>query len=284
MTLPIDSPASPGPKGQLLQLPAPRKLRWSRRSALRWDFLKTCALFAVLYIFTRNAGILHLLEIFLAAFTAVVAWPFVRDPWVLHRRYSAPTHVRYRVIEGGQVPARIHRAISIHISQLAKLGFEMAGYLAHERETVLSVVALMIHRENLESAHVAWTGSGIRVTQMVAFETRFEDGSSISTSDRRRASMFRPDPSHSSFAFPQVRSIEVLNQIHHKLKVSLSAARRPVLEGKDEEIGIFVQRAQEHHHWIMNQGDHKLAPSQESYVFTWRGACRHAWLQTWPTT
>ncbi len=283
MTLPIDSPTSPLPEDRLLQIPATRKLRWSRRGAVRGDFVKTCALFAALYIVTRDTRILHLLGIFLVALAAVVVWPFVRDPWVLYRRYSAPAHVRYRVVQSGQVPARIHRAISTHISQLANLGFEMAGYLAHERETVLSVVALMIHREKQDSAHVAWTSSGIKVTKLVAFETRFEDGCSLSTTDRRRTSMFRAHPSHEVFAFPQIRSIDDLYQLHLRLKLRFST-RRSVIGSQGEEIGIFMQLVQEHHFRIMNQGNYKQAPSGERYVFTWTGACRHAWLQAWPTT
>ena len=280
MTEPTPSLPSQSPSDQALRLPAKSKLRWSRRSAVRSDFIKACVVFAVLFILTRNIAFLHLFDIFLAAFAVLVAWPFVQAPWLMYRRYSAPIHTPFRPVNGQALPAGIQNAISHCVPQLTDLGFEFAGYLAQERKTATIVIALMIHRDEQDSAHFAWFVTGLKTIQLLAFQTRFDDGFSVSTSDQRRSSMFRPDPHHPVFRFPKIRSAEDLYELHRKLKPDLSANRSAIIGGEIEEITYFIERAEQHREEIMNQGDYKLDPTGQSYVFTRAGACRHAWLQT----
>jgi hypothetical protein len=282
MTAPTHTSPSQSPSDQALRLPAKSKLRWSRRSTVRSDFIKACIAFAVFFVLTRNTAFLHLLEIFLVAFAAVVAWPFIQAPWLMYRRYSVPIHLPFRRVEGQVLPAGVQNAISCCVPQLTDLGFEFASYLAQERKTVTTVIALMIHRANQDSAYFAWFVTGLKTIQLLAFQTRFDDGFSVSTSDQQRGPMFQPNPLHPVFRFPKIRSAADLYQLHRKLKPEFSANRSAILGGAIEEIAYFIERAEQHREEIMNQGDYKLAPSGESYVFTRAGACRHAWLQAWP--
>ena len=86
------------------------------------------------------------------------------------------------------------------------------------------------------------------------------------------------------FRFPKIRPAADLYQLHRKLKPDFSANRSAIIGGEIEEIAYFIERAEQHRIEIMNQGDHELSPSGQSYVFTCAGACRHAWLNTWPIT
>ena len=137
-------------------------------------------------------------------------------------------------------------------------------------------------REYGDSAQLAKVDSSLQTTHLVVFNTRFDDGVVLETSDGHRARIFRRKAKFSTFRFPQVRNLENLYQLHTALKHEFTANRRPVAATPEFAATAFIDTAEEVHSLNMSQGDYKLDPSGEHYVYTWKGAFRHSLLQTWP--
>jgi len=114
------------------------------------------------------------------------------------------------------------------------------------------------------------------------FKSRFADGLAFETSDSHTPQLFEPDPNFPVFHFPSVRSTRDLYRLHSKIKERYGTSRAPALADKEGELKEFIVRAEIVRDRHACSGVYKLAPAADRYVYTWKGAIRHAWLRAWP--
>jgi len=141
---------------------------------------------------------------------------------------------------------------------------------------------LFVHEDNKDSAQLATIESGLGTIHLLVFKARFDDGFAYETSDGHTAPVFKPDPNYRVFRFPDVRSTRDLYRLHCKLKEQFVSGHRPTMADKDGELAEFSARAGATHQRHAQSGDYKLSPAGDCYIYTWRGAIRHAWLLAWP--
>lgn len=209
-----------------------------------------------------------------------VSWPILQGTYLLHKNKSVSPRAGYRIADNsllGELPT--HDA-----ADLARLGFAFVGCLEKEPDDprVTTHVAIFVHEESGNSAQLARVRSSLRTTYLVAFATRFRNGLVVETSDSFRTPIFHPKPKYQSFRFPQVRSTSNLYFLHQAITREYEASRIKLRETPENALANFIEAAEEIHILNMEQGDYRLNPTGDRYVFTWRGAFRHSFLHAWP--
>ncbi len=257
-----------------------KALRWSRQPGTRLQVVGIWMFVALLAAITGSQVGWRLFEIVSAAGLAFFVWPFLQGPYLLYTRHWLPLRADYRIFEGdlrSEFPE--HR-----IAALSSLGFEFAGYLVQEPGTrnVALRLAVFIHSANKDSVQLAKIVSGLTTIPIVAFKSRFDDGFAFETSDSHTPTPFKRDPDYQVFPFPGLRSTTDLYRLHCKIKEQFALSRRPVLADKSGEVAEFMARAEVVRERHAHSGDYKLSPAGDRYLYTWRGAIRHAWLHGWP--
>jgi hypothetical protein len=257
-----------------------KALRSSRLPLTRLHIFAIWILVTILAAITGHQVSWHLFEIASGASIAFFLWPFVQGPYLLYTRRSLPLRADYRIFTGEIGPEYPkHR-----IDALFGLGFRYAGQLvqAPRGRNVAVHVAMFIHPANQDSVQLGRIVSGLRTTHALVFKARFDDGFAFESSNSHTAQIFRPDPCFPVFRFPALRSTTDLYRLHRKIKEQFALSHSPTLAEADEELSEFIARAEIVRQRHAQGGDYKLAPAGDKYVYTWRGAIRHAWLQTWP--
>jgi hypothetical protein len=261
-------------------------LRWSREPATRLQVFAIWAFVAMLLAITRNAAAWHIFEISSASALAFFLWPFVDGPFLLHARSTLPLRADYRPISN---PAEIaYLGLDIptrRVSELQKMGFHSAGQLLREPEgrNAVSHLEMFIHPENKDSAQLAQHITGLRRNYLLIFKSRFEDGFAFETSNNHTAPIFDPDPNFPVFRFPAVRLTGDLYRLHCKIKERFLDTHRPAIGESQGELAEFITRAEIiHERFAVQSGDYQLSPSGDRYIYSWKGAIRHAWLMAWP--
>jgi hypothetical protein len=142
---------------------------------------------------------------------------------------------------------------------------------------------LYVHQGNQDSAYLAEIISGLGTTPVVSFKARFEDGFAFETNNVSNASIFKENPDHRSFRFPQVRSTDSLYRLHRRIKQDAVADHHhPIIADKQGELAEFVARAEALHQRMAQCGDYQLSLEGDCYRPTWKGAMRQSWLLAWP--
>ena len=134
---------------------------------------------------------------------------------------------------------------------------------------------------NMDTAQLAKIRTRLGPKYICVFETRFQDGFILECSNASSLEMFAPDSTHRVFRFPQLRFPLDLYRIHQRLRERFSVDRRAILGSTTEELEHYLARAETIHQRIAAT-DYKLDKDCDRYVYTIRGAIRHAWLLTWP--
>jgi hypothetical protein len=255
-------------------------LRWSREPGTRLQVVGIWMFVVLLAAVTGSEVGRRLFEIVSAASLAFFVWPFVQGPYLLYTRHWLPLRADYRIFEGellAQFPA--HR-----IEGLSRLGFEFAGHLVQYPGTrnVAVRLAMFIHPANKDSAGLAEVVSGLRTIAFLAFKSRFDDGFAFETSNSQTATVFERDPNFQVFQFPGLRSTTDLYRLHCKIKEQFALSHRATLADKNGEVAEFMARAEVVRQRHAHSGDYKLSAAGDRYLYTWRGAIRHAWLHGWP--
>jgi hypothetical protein len=254
--------------------------RWYNRTWVRSIVFLGALLVLALHLVMRSSVTLNALRLTGALVVLFAVWPLLIGTYLLHQNRTASKRAGYKVVDSLRLGELwVHRA-----TELAQMGFKFVACLEktpdHPRVTTL--LALFVHPEYGDSAQLAKVDSSLRTNHLVVFNTRFDDGVVLETSDRHRARIFRRKARFPTFRFPQVRNLENLYQLHRALKHEFTASHRPVAATPEFAATAFIDTAEEVHSLNMRQGDYKLDPSGEHYVCTWKGAFRHSLLQTWP--
>jgi hypothetical protein len=263
-----------------LSLIKPKALRWSRRGGSRVQVFALWILLLVLWTITRSAQSWRILELMSLLVLGFFLMPFVQGPYLLYRKASRPLRADYRLWAGEIKPDfPQHR-----LDHLFSLGFTYAGQLVKEPgvTNVATFIAIFIHPKNRDSAQLVQVVSGLGTTPGLVFKSRFNDGFAFETGSFSVAPIFQPDPQFPVFRFPDVRSTHDLYRLHCKIKEQFSYAHIPTIADAEGELAEFIARAEIVNHRHVNSADYKLSPARDRYVYTCRGAIRHAWLRAWP--
>lgn len=273
-------PEVPENESKKLHKITPMALRWSRMPVSRLQIFAVWVFVAILAAITGHAISLHVFEIASAACIAFFLWSFVQGPYLLYTKNWRPLRADYRVSENPIRP----EFPKPRVDALLSLGFQPAGELVQEPagRNVLAHFAMFIHPANKDSAQLGRIMSGLQIIHIVVFKARFDDGFAFETSNSHVAPIFEPDPRFHVFRFADVRSTHDLYRLHRKIKEQFFASQHSVLADERGELAEFMARAEVIHQKHAQGGDYKLSPAGDRYVYTWRGAIRHAWLFAWP--
>lgn len=254
--------------------------RWYRRTSLRSGIFLILLVAACLHLLLRSNGTVRTLQAAAIATAVYLVWPFLTGTYTLHQKRTIGLRAGYRVVDNlrfGELP--LHRA-----TELASLGFDFVGCLEKtpDHPLVSTLVAIFVHPENGDSAQIGKVDNSLRTTHLVVFNTRFDDGLVLETGNGHRRPIFRPKAMFPTFRFPQVRNLRDLYRIHQAIAREYAGVRRPIAATAELAIPTFIDAAEQIHSLNALQGDYKLNKSGEHYVYTWKGAFRHNFLQTWP--
>jgi len=257
-----------------------RVLRWSRRPLTRLQIFALWAVITIFYVGSRSQVSWRIFEVASAAALIFFTWPFVDGPYRLYRRGMLPLRADYRIFEGPLTP----EIPEYRVRDLSHLGFKSTGRLAQKPGTrnVAARIELFVHAANGDSAQLGHVVSGLRNTPVLIFKARFEDGFAFETSNTRIAPIFQPDPNFPVYRFPAVRSTKSLYRLHCKIKEQFVLTHGHPIVNPDGELDEFIRRAEIVRQRHAQGGHYKLASSGDRYVYTLKGAIRHAWLSAWP--
>jgi hypothetical protein len=278
--MPDESPNSPSPPLTILGKRVTSVQRWYRRTSVRSLVFLIFFLVVILHLFLRLSESLHALQVAAALAVLYVVWPFLSGTYLLHQKRTKSLRANYRVVDNlrfGELWA--HRAI-----ELADLGFKFVACLERppDHPLVTTLVAIFVHPENGESAQLAKVQSSLNSNHLVVFNTRFDDGLVLETSNWHRRPIFRRKANFPTFRFPQVRNLKDLYQIHRAISRKYIGQRKPVAASAELAVPTFIETAEHIHSLNASQGDFKLNKSGDRYAYTWKGAFRHNFLSTWP--
>jgi len=259
----------------------PRVLRWSRKPLTRLQvFAVWAVIITIVCVVSRSEASWRIFEVVSALVLAFFGWPFVDGPYRLYRRGMLPLRADYRIFEGPFTP----KIPEYLVRDLSCLGFKSTGRLVQEPGTrnVAAQIELFVHAANKDSAQVGYVMNGLRDIPVLVFKARFEDGFAFETSNTRNAPVFQPDPNFPVCRFPAVRSTKSLYRLHCKIKEQFALTHGLPIADPDGELNEFIHRAEIVRQRHAQSGHYKLASSGDCYVYTLRGAIRHACLSAWP--
>lgn len=256
-----------------------KKLRWSRRGATRFKVFAVWMVVLLFWAITRSAPSWRIFEVTSLLVLGFFLWPFVQGPYLLYRNASRPLHADYRLWTGQIKPDfpeyRMHA--------LLNMGFRYAGQLVEEnKKNVMAAVSIFVHPGNLDSAQLGKIVTGLGTTEGLIFKSRFHDGFAFETSSFGVPPVFPPDPQFPIFRFPDVRLTRDLYRLHCKIKEQFLSTHNPAIGEPEGELAEFIARAEIVNQRHVNSPDYKLSPAGDRYIYTVRGAIRHAWLHASP--
>ena len=248
---------------------------WSRWRTVRLLLVVTWIVTLFFRALSDAAAVVRPLQILTAVVLPVILWPWVRGPYRLYSRCSLPLSAHFSVQEMAESARFFPESYE---RPLVKLGFEIFGYLKKEPRVQ---VAFYLHPETVDTAQIGRIESHWGPRYLYIFETQFDDGFILESSNGSSVGLLAPDPNHPVFRFPQLRFPNDLYRIHQELKKRFSSARRPVRGSAEEELKRYIARAEAIHQRLV-AADYKMDKAGNRYVYTIWGATRHAWLLTWP--
>jgi hypothetical protein len=278
--MPENPPTTPSPELTIAGTRMVRVQRWSRTHPVRGKLFLLLVLASVLAFSSTSNGLFRLRKAILVFDVLFVLWPYFQGTYLLYTRGSTPLRAGFRQTDS----AFFDGLQEFEVSPLLKMSFTFAGCLKQERETsgVTTALALLVHAEQEDSVQIAQIRNSIGTRDLLVFATKFDDGLVLETSNFRGPQLFKSKPKFRSFRFPQIRHIADLYLLHRKLKEEFSSTRTPVKFTPAERLETYIADAEEVHRLNLAQGDFKLHPSGDRYVYTFRGALRHTFLRTWP--
>jgi hypothetical protein len=134
-----------------------------------------------------SATLLRLSIIFVAVY---VIWPFFRGTYLLRVNGGAGLHAGYSFVEPDTALQELWRT---SIKSVEALGFRPATYLEKKGDHPLVKVfcCILTHPTQGNMAQVAVAKSPLKTTHLLVFNTAFDDGLVLETSDNQQPPLFR---------------------------------------------------------------------------------------------
>lgn len=254
-----------------------------RRTAASWAII---AITIAAIWFGRSSADAHTQGIYRAAefFLAyVVIDPFLIAPLILMSRLKHEAKANYMPLAKEEFPATVADSARYldAVRALERLGFEPARNAWRTTKHANMFVATFIHPENYDGAALAFAQSAMRDVSLLTIWTRFDDGTSLDTSNYPLGGLFRENPMHPIHRFPQFSDAASLYAAHRELLGRRRSLARKIQLKPEMMIGMLDDATERTFAYQAAQGDLVLGPTGEWYGYTWKGAWRHAALSAW---
>ena len=172
------------------------------------------------------------------------------------------------------------------IYELETLGFSLICHLSSSiTPQTHSMLSLLVNRASQTKAVVASVASLTPATtrpavNYVEFNTEFEDGSEIDTSNSSTVKVFYDVPQKVTVKIPHLKDVGRLYHVH--LYLVEQRASRAVLAEPGTEVEHLCASVRKSLAQQAELGYYFLDESTERYRHTWKGAIRSTWRLLWP--
>ncbi len=172
-----------------------------------------------------------------AIVAAMAIAPFVLGPVLIHRTHwiSLDQALIPFNPDGPGSPEELRSHFAETAEELGRLGFTPERYYQTKRASNNADGSVLLFRngKTWETAKiltvVAVTGNSRMATSLAVFKSEFSDGTVVGTSNRATASIYPPrKPPIYGRAFPQVREVGRLLEVHRARVENLAAGRIPI--------------------------------------------------------
>jgi len=181
---------------------------------------------------------------------------------------------------GGGALLRASRRAS---AQLAPEGFIPRGHFhwSNHPPPAAGSVAFLENPRRQETAKLIVVRTSRRTAVVLAFFTRFEDGSEVAATNNPHPSVLPAAPCRTSLWLPEIQDARALYQIHKQAADRLGMGKQRVLDAGDPAAVLrdATTRVQAR---VAEAGYYYLDEDGERYWLTCKGAFLIAWKLTWP--
>lgn len=253
-------------------------LRWSRRHPVRAAVFLLMLAVTLVVLLIRARELLLLWEFVIAFDVLFLFWPVVQGTYLLYTRRSLPIRAEYKMSDAAFFEG-LHQ---FQVAPMNYLKFSFAACLTRIGTNVTTDIALFHRPDNGDLAEVVRVKSSLRTRNALVFNTKFDDGLILETSNVKGRRISAALPNFPVFRFPQIRIPSDLYLLHTTIKQELSTTRKPLILPPSERVRVFMEDADIIYRLHMTRGDYKTSSSGDRWVHTLRGAFRLAFIRAWP--
>jgi hypothetical protein len=170
------------------------------------------------------------------------------------------------------------------VDELVDLGFVVLGHWrVPDHANATGVMTLLEHPQTLDVASVIVTKGRNRSgrTYTLAFQTRFEDCTEISTANSPKTVGLPRQARITGLWLPEVRDPRELHRVHEQVRNRLGVGKRRLSVGPDCLAFLLDSRRQTIDEWV-KEGYYYLDQAEGVCRPTWKGAVLTTWRLIWP--
>jgi hypothetical protein len=217
----------------------------------------------------------------------MLATLFIVTPLRIRSKQWKPAHPIFEPIDfesdvsvGGAALLRASRRVT---AELAPQGFVTRGHFrwANHFPAAAGFVGLLENPQTKETARLIVAQSARRTDVVLAFFTRFDDGSEVATTNHRRPSGLPGAAWRTGLWLPEIRDARALYEVHKQVVDRLGIAKKRALNPGDAATVLRDSTSREQARFAQ-AGYYYLDEDGERYWFTCKGAFLVAWRLTWP--
>jgi hypothetical protein len=199
-------------------------------------------------------------------------------------RYSAK--VEPAKVDPRALPVAVRAMIDRWSSQIQSAGFSPVGVydMGELASDTRSFLAYFVNRSAGDFANVSVVTKDTKTQGYFEFSSSFTNGLTLDTNANKTISVTSTPPDILIFRFPQITSPSQLYQVHRALIQKHAGFLQPQLPPEGKESIRIVQQLGRFGPCQAEAGYMCMAPGDEQYRLTWKGACLVAWKSLWPTS
>ena len=185
---------------------------------------------------------------------------------------------RYEPCGGNSLPPDLTQTVA----DLRDLGFVVRGHWRLTgHSTATGQITLMEHPQALDLAKLLVTAAGTRRQFAILFQTRFEDGTEVTTANNQLSVGLPSLPETTVLWLPEVHNARQLYAVHSQVRDSLGGAKKRLSVGQDPAAFLSEGRHRHCAHFVKT-GYYYLDETRGVYRPTWKGAVLMTWRLLWP--
>ncbi|HJT79018.1 MAG TPA: hypothetical protein VJ739_17615 [Gemmataceae bacterium] len=205
----------------------------------------------------------------LLGYVLVAVWAPIRFRW----RYWHAADPTYEPLDGDDLPPDVAGMLDV----LAELDFVFLGHWQHAgNPSATAYVTVMEGPQTRDVAKVLEVTTATRRQVTLVFQTRFEDGTEVATTNSRLTTGLRSPPGITAVWLPQVRDVWQLYRVHSQVRDGLGAGKERLPVGPDPVAFLKAGSDRMFRHWLAS-GYYYLDEARGVYRPTWKGAVLMTW-------
>jgi hypothetical protein len=207
-------------------------------------------------------------------------------PVAVRSGFRFTAHCKPVQVPAEELPTEVAGYILPRIPQLQTLGFECVGcydcgVLASNTQRF---IAYFCNRTTNDFANVSVATSPQKLAGYLEFSTRFGNGVALETNTNSVLPLTPDNPEVRVFRLPEIKEPRKLYQLHKSLIEKYANGQWAQGEPKGQEIQRLVRVLENYGPRHAKMGYMYLAPDEETYLLTWKGAILMTWRGLWPTS